>query len=203
MKPVAPNASPRLVRSTGSRACAGTWSRSGRIASRATRIFAVTPGHAQNAPAAPWSGRFENGAAESSGDSAHPGRRQQFLRYEAGCSGTLHFAEVGVQVRGHQPEVQAVADGLSRGRMPDRPAPVWQGHPGDCPGQRVGLADGDRGGLGASERPSVRASERPSVRASERPSVRASKDAAATLGCLPHTRKDAPVVPGCGYRLSD
>jgi hypothetical protein len=42
VKPVAPNASPRLVRSTGSRACAGTWSRSGRIASRATRISRPT-----------------------------------------------------------------------------------------------------------------------------------------------------------------
>jgi len=37
--------------------------------------------------------------------------------------------------------------------MPDLPAPVWQGHPGDCLGQRVGLGVGDRGGLGASECP--------------------------------------------------
>jgi len=34
------------------------------------RPYAVTPGQAQKAPAAPWSGRFENGAAGSSGASA-------------------------------------------------------------------------------------------------------------------------------------
>ena len=39
---VAPNASPRPVRSTESRACAGTWSRNGRIASRAARISRPT-----------------------------------------------------------------------------------------------------------------------------------------------------------------
>ena len=40
--PVAPNASPRPVRSTESRACPGTWSRNGRIASRAARISRPT-----------------------------------------------------------------------------------------------------------------------------------------------------------------
>ncbi len=39
---VAPNASPRPVRSTESRACPGTWSRNGRIASRAARISRPT-----------------------------------------------------------------------------------------------------------------------------------------------------------------
>ena len=39
---VAPNASPRPVRSTESRACAGTWSSNGRIASRAARISRPT-----------------------------------------------------------------------------------------------------------------------------------------------------------------
>jgi len=40
----APNASPRPVRSTGRRACSGTWSRNGRIASRAARISRPTCG---------------------------------------------------------------------------------------------------------------------------------------------------------------
>ena len=40
--PVAPNASPRPVRSTERRASAGTWSRNGRIASRAARISRPT-----------------------------------------------------------------------------------------------------------------------------------------------------------------
>jgi hypothetical protein len=39
---MAPNASPRPVRSTESRACPGTWSRNGRIASRAARISRPT-----------------------------------------------------------------------------------------------------------------------------------------------------------------
>ena len=41
-EPVAPNASPRLVRSTERRACPGIWSRNGRIASSAARISRPT-----------------------------------------------------------------------------------------------------------------------------------------------------------------
>jgi hypothetical protein len=81
----------------------------------------------------------------------HPGGGEQFLRREADRLSALLFAEVGVQMRCGQPEVQAVPDGLDPGRMPDLPAPAGQRHPEDSAGEGVGVGFSSRCGVGLPE----------------------------------------------------